>query len=258
MLRALIVDDEYPARQELRFMLEQLKNVEIVGEAAGAGEALKLIQALDYDILFLDINLPGINGLELAEKLQKMPKSPHIIFITAYDQYALEAFDVNAVDYIIKPINSVRLRRAINRIEEKKPKCEMSGEKRKVEPGNTTVDMITNAFPLKTNKLIANRDGKLILVDADDVFFAYIRGDDVYLKTQSGEMHTKYSLKELETKLNKERFVRTHRSFIVNINQIKEIMPFFNGTVILVMKDKEKSEVPVSRNQVKRIRKIFE
>ncbi|MDQ7789745.1 MAG: response regulator, partial [Clostridia bacterium] len=115
-LRALIVDDEYPARQELRYILGKFEDIEIVGEAANASEALALIKALGYSILFLDISMPGMNGLELGAAIQEMEKPPYVIFVTAYDEYALRAFDVNAIDYILKPIEENRLRMAVNKV----------------------------------------------------------------------------------------------------------------------------------------------
>lgn len=261
-LKALIVDDEYPARQELRYLMEQFDNVEIVGEAAGAAEALKLIQALEYDVLFLDISLPGINGLELAAKLQALPRKPRIIFITAYDNYALEAFDVNASDYILKPINKARLKQAIDKVAAGKRE---DGAARDMD-GKTFLapDYQGEVFPgtaaaeeVMAKRIIAESKGKRVLLDIDDICFAYVEDDVVFIKVFDGKLLTRFTLKELEARLNKRNFFRTHRSYIVNIHKVKEISPFFNGTCLLVMNDKEESEVPVSRNQAKLLRKLY-
>jgi len=260
-LRALIVDDEYPARQELRFLLEQFQDIEIVGEAAGAMEAYKLIQVLEYDILFLDIHLPGINGLELTAKFQELPKKPQVIFITAYDNYAVDAFAVDAADYIMKPINKVRLKRAIDKVKSRIGKANEAAN-----PEESAKERDSAAQPnggpkdreeLITSRIIAELKGRIILVDVDDIYFAYTEGDLVYLKTHTDKLITKYTLKELDSRLNKVKFFRTHRSFIVNIHKVKEIQPFFNGTYNLVLDDKEHSEVPVSRNQAKKLRKVL-
>jgi len=254
MLKALIVDDEYPARQELRYLLEQYKEIEIVGEAAGAAEALKLIQVLEYDILFLDINLPEINGLELTVKFQELTKKPQVIFITAYENFAVDAFAVDAADYIMKPVNKLRLRQAINKVISKNKEGEKPINEDKA-PGQGDEEI--NDPGLIANRVIAELKGRRILVDFDDIYYAFTEGDLVYIKTFTEKMLTRFTLKELEARLKTGYFFRTHRSYIVNINKVKEIQPFFNGTYNLVLEDKEHSEVPVSRNQSKRLRKIL-
>lgn len=261
ILRALIVDDEYPARQELRYLLEQFQDVEIVGEAAGAKEAYKLVEVLEYDILFLDINLPEVNGLELTAKFKEFSKKPQVVFITAYENYAVDAFEIDAADYIMKPINKLRLRQAIDKVINKKKK-ENEGnaaEGNYKEPGSSSIDVssLPGRAELISSRIIAELKGRMILVNVDDVYYAFTEGDLVYLKTYEDKMLTRFTLKELEARLNKSIFFRAHRSYIVNINKVKEIQPFFNGTYNLVLEDKERSEVPVSRNQAKKLRKIL-
>ncbi len=249
-LRALIVDDEYLARQELRFLLEQFKNIEIVGEAASATEALKLVQALEYDVLFLDINLPGITGVELAAKIQQLPRRPDVIFTTAYDNYALEAFSVNAVDYILKPISKPRLKQAIDKLKTKKSEAAPPSPPVRSHAASETDSMAIS-------RIIAESRDRMVLVDVDKIYFAFVRRDLVYIKTYDEEMLTRFTLKDLESKLGSKSYFRSHRSYIVNIQKVKEILPFFNGTSILVMEDKDKSEIPVSRNQSKKLRKLL-
>lgn len=250
-LKALIVDDEYPARQELRYLLEQFKDIEIVGEAAGATEAFRLIQVLEYDILFLDINLPGMNGLELTGKFSELSKKPKVIFITAYENYAVDAFAVDAVDYILKPISKSRLKQAIDKVMDKKSKEfeEVISE--------DSYAATSGASELLTSRIIAESKGRMILVDINDIYFAFTEGDTVFIKTYAEKMLTRSTLKELESRLNKEYFFRSHRSYIVNIHKVKEIQPFFNGTYNLVLEDKERSDVPVSRNKAKRLRTLL-
>jgi len=248
-LRALIVDDEYLARQELRFLLEQFKDIEIVGEAAGATEALKLIEALDYDVLFLDINLPGISGVELAHKISKHPRRPEVIFTTAYDNYAIEAFSVNAIDYILKPVSKQRLRQAVDKLRDKRSEQQAA-------PAAKSAQQSAQPDSISLNRIIAESGGRMVLVDVDKIYYAYVKRDLVYIKTYDEEMLTRFTLKELESKLGS-NFFRSHRSYIVNIQKVREIHPFFNGTHILVMEDKERSEIPVSRNQSKKLRKLL-
>lgn len=258
-LKALIIDDEYPARQELRFMLGCFNNIEIVGEATCATEALTLIKALDYQVLFLDINLPGMNGLELGAVIQELPRPPFVIFVTAYDDHAIEAFDVNAIDYILKPIDEKRLKRAIDRVI--KAQQEREACKPMTSADNLTLDAAkqaaTNTSEIKINRIPAEKQGKTILVDIGDLFYAFTERDYVYIKTFSDKLFTRFTLKELEARLGGGMFFRTHRCYIVNLHKVKEIVPFFNGTYNLVLEDKDQSEVPVSRAQAKKLRKIL-
>ncbi|AEG59046.1 LytR/AlgR family response regulator transcription factor [Desulforamulus ruminis] len=257
LLKALIVDDEYPARQELRFMLGRFDNIEIVGEATSANEALALIRALDYQVLFLDINLPGMNGLELGAVIQELPKPPFVIFVSAYDEHALKAFDVNAVDYILKPIDEKRLKRAIDRVIKAHQERDAS-----VASGGSAVPGTSKGLPgttdeIKINRIPAEKLGKTILVDIEEIFYAFTEQDYVYIKTFADKLFTRFTLKELDVRLGGGMFFRTHRCYIVNLQKVKEIVPFFNGTYNLVLEDKERSEVPVSRAQAKKLRKIL-
>lgn len=247
-LKALIVDDEYPARQELRYVLSKIDNVDIVGEATNAQEALALIKALDYTVLFLDIAMPGMNGLELGAVIQELPKPPHVIYVTAYDEYAVKAFDVSAVDYILKPIDEKRLRKAINKvIKLTREASTEAGAAREVktEPA------------IRIDRLPAEKNGKTILVNEGDIVYIFTEGDAVYIKTFADRFLARFTLKELEARLNQNVFFRTHRCFIVNLHKVKEIIPFFNGTYSLVVEDKERSEVPLSRAQAKKLRRIL-
>ncbi|AQS60138.1 LytR/AlgR family response regulator transcription factor [Desulforamulus ferrireducens] len=256
-LKALIVDDEYPARQELRYMLENFNNVEIVGEATSATEALALIKALDYQILFLDINLPGMSGLQLGAVIQELPRPPFVIFITAYDEHALEAFDVNAIDYILKPIDQSRLKRAIERVMRATQEREDSASKQSFVPPTNLKTQGEQGEGIKINRIPAEKQGKTFLVDIGDIFYAFTERDYVYIKTFSEKLFTRFTLKELEARLGSSMFFRTHRCYIVNLQKVKEIVPFFNGTYNLVLEDKDRSEVPVSRAQAKKLRKIL-
>jgi len=260
-LKSLIVDDEYPARQELRFALGGFDDVEIVGEATNAKEALTLIKALDYQVLFLDISMPGMSGLELGAAIQELPKKPHIIFITAYDEYAVSAFEVNAVDYILKPVDPKRLRKAIDKVIKLTQEAAVS-EVATCHDGRTAREVDPRAgqnvhSQIKIDRIPAEKQGKTILVTESDIFYAFIEQDYVYIKTFSDKLFTRFTLKELEARLNPQMFFRTHRCYLVNLHKVKEIVPFFNGTYTLIVEDKERSEVPVSRAQAKKLRRIL-
>jgi len=261
-LKALIVDDEYPARQELRYALNGFDCIEIVGEATNAQEAMALIKALDYQVLFLDISMPGMNGLELGAAVQELPCRPYVIFVTAYDEYAVKAFDVNAVDYLLKPVESSRLGKAICKVlkltQESMSAAEVSasGESEAAASGDQ-VERQAAPEQIKIDRIPAEKQGKTVLVAESDLFFAFTEQDYVYLKTYAEKLLVRFTLKELESRLNPMVFFRTHRCYLVNLHKVKEIVPFFNGTYNLVVEDKEKSEVPVSRAQAKKLRKIL-
>ncbi|MDI6711080.1 MAG: LytTR family DNA-binding domain-containing protein [Bacillota bacterium] len=245
-LKALIVDDEYPARQELRYALRKVEDVEVVGEAANAEEAMALIKALDYSILFLDISMPGMSGLELGAAIQEMKNPPYVIFVTAYDEYAVKAFEVNAIDYIMKPVEEKRLRQAINKVRRATQEREGHEPAREEELPPINIDRIT-----------AEVNGKTVLVNKDDIVYAFTEQDKVYLKTYGEKLTTHFTLKELEARLDPSVFFRTHRCCLVNLRKVKEIIPFFSGTYTLVVDDKERTEVPLSRTQAKKLRRVL-
>lgn len=258
-LKALIVDDEYPARQELRFALSGFEDIEIVGEATNAQEALALVKALDYHVLFLDISMPGMSGLELGAAIQELPRQPLIIFITAYDEYAVRAFEVNAVDYLLKPVEPGRLKKAIDKV--------MKAYQESAAPAESTDEAVSNngnnktpptpANQIKIDRIPAEKQGKTVLVAESDIFYAFTEQDYIYIKTYNDKLFTRFTLKELEARLNSSIFFRTHRCYLVNLHKVREIIPFFNGTYNLVVEDKENTEVPVSRAQAKKLRKIL-
>ncbi len=251
-LKALIVDDEYPARQELRYALGSFENIEIVGEATNAQEALALIKALDYQILFLDIFMPGMTGLALGAAIQELPQQPHIIFITAYDEYGVQAFEVNAVDYLLKPVEHSRLKKAIDKVVKLTQESTAKNHALMQNPIEAPLQE-----QIKIDRIPAEKQGKTVLVPESDIFFAFTEHDYIYLKTYADKLFTRFTLKELEARLDPKIFFRTHRCYLVNLHRVKEIAPFFNGTYNLVLEDKENSEVPVSRAQAKKLRKIL-
>ncbi|NLC76423.1 MAG: response regulator transcription factor [Clostridia bacterium] len=247
-LKALIVDDEYPARKELRYLLEQHQDIQVVGEATNAYEALELVAALDYAVLFLDIDMPGFTGLELAKHIRDTGKSPCVVFITAHEEFALDAFSVDAVDYLLKPIDSKRLAKTIQKIREiislKATAPKPQEAERKTGPGNLGL------IPVEYQ-------GKTILLDEENIIYVHASNDYTFIKTAKDKYLTRFTLKELEQRLDPKRFYRCHRSYLVNIKRTKEVIPLYNGTLILIVDDAEKSEVPVSRAQAKRIRQLL-
>jgi two-component system, LytTR family, response regulator len=252
-MRALIVDDEYPARKELRYLLQPYEFVKVVGEATNSIEALELIQNVEYSVLFIDIAMPGLNGIELAEQIKEIPNPPAIIFVTAHENFALAAFSANAADYLLKPINPKRLEEALlkvkKRVESQIPQ-EFTPPAPIPTPAESKPSLATDMIPVEYR-------GKTILLQEQEIIYAYTDNDYVYVKTYLDKYLTRFTLKEMESRLNSNIFFRSHRCYLVNIRKTKELVPFFNGTYTLIVDDQDKSEVPVSRTQSKKLRELL-
>ncbi|MHB1610917.1 MAG: LytR/AlgR family response regulator transcription factor [Sulfobacillus sp.] len=241
MLKALIVEDEYPARQELRYLLEPYQDqLEVIGEAQSVKEALRLIEAMDYDVVFLDVQMPGANGLELARQLKTLKPSLRVVFVSAHENYAVDAFAIQVVDYLLKPVSSDRMAETMRRL--------LAPEEGNDKPKDAIPALAW--VPCEVN-------GHTIPVAVGDIIYATAERDIIYICTVQDRYPTRFTLQELQERLPPETFLRTHRSFIANLHQVKEIMPYFNGTYLLKMKDKPQSEVVVSRSNVRRVKELF-
>ena len=234
-LKALVVDDEAPARGELRFMLAEAGGVEVVGEAGNAAEAMQLIQAIPYDVVFLDIDMPGLTGMHLAEALSELESPPAIVFVTAHSEHAVRAFEVEATDSLVKPVEVERLRRAIERLAPAAPA-----------PGTARVERVP-----------VEKAGKKLLLAVEEIFYDMAKDDYSYLFTDGERYLSTLSLAELERKLAPRGFFRVHRRFLVNLAQVKEVVPMYGGTLLLTMKDRTGSQVPVSRRRVPSLKKAL-
>ncbi len=257
-LTAVIVDDEGLARDELGFLLGQVGGVEIVGQAANGVEAVATITRLKPDVVFLDIQMPGLTGFEVARRMIDAGTPSHIVFVTAYDQHAIEAFEVNAVDYLLKPVDPSRLEVAIQRTR-KRITVERGDRDAGVSPEQ--LEKIVEAVAERRNRrdrLALKVGERFLLVQADEVIYASL-ADDVI--TVVAGRHTGTSscrtLDELQEQLDPGVFWRVHRSHLVNINKVKEIVPWFNRNYILRMKDEKATEIPVSRNHTRRLREYL-
>jgi DNA-binding LytR/AlgR family response regulator len=242
-LRALIVDDEAPARSELRYMLEKMDGIDVVGESANAKEALKLIKALKHDVIFLDIQMPGLTGLDVAEALRKLPSPPALVFVTAYDEHAVKAFELEATDYLLKPFDEKRLRQTLNKL------AKLKGKRRHLETSGES--------PVFLDKVPVEKAGKTLLLDLEDIVYADIRYGYAHVHTFDDIYLTNFTLGELEERLKKKQFFRTHRTYLVNLNKAKEIVPLFKGNCLLRVADNKTTEIPVSRRQARKLRAML-
>ena len=251
-LRAVLVDDEQLARDELGFLLGQLGGVEVIGQAGNGVEALATIDRLQPDLVFLDVQMPGLTGFEVARRMLHTHAPTHIIFVTAYDQHAIEAFEVNAVDYLLKPIEAGRLETAVQRA------------RRRVAPAVPMNDQLERIVQLIETKRprpeqVAVRIGeRFLLVQAEDIIYASMADESINIVTGQVSGGSSFrTLDELQARLDPAVFWRVHRSHLVNINKIKEIVPWFSRNFILRMKDTKGTEIPVSRSQTRRLREYL-
>jgi DNA-binding LytR/AlgR family response regulator len=287
-IRAVIVDDEQLARQELEYLLRKADDVEIVAQGKNGVEAVELVRAHQPDVVFLDVQMPGLDGFAVLKKLlEKGRKSPlpNIVFATAFDRYAVRAFEVNAVDYLLKPFDEKRVRNTLERVRTRLAEIaagspisatatatKSSAAKEssiEVAPASNAVDERLDALvrlleqqqvPAKNTaaKIVLRVGGRLLLVEQRDICFASIEEGTISVATHSIEGQSNCrTLEDLLELLDPELFWRAHRSFVVNIHRIQEVVPWFKSSYQLRMDDRRHTEIPVSRGQTKRLRELF-
>jgi two-component system response regulator LytT len=252
-LSAVIVDDEQLARDELSFLLKSAGDVIIVAQGRNGLDAVNLVKEHSPDILFLDVQMPGLDGFGVIKKLlDKKISLPQIVFATAYDQYAVKAFEVNAVDYLLKPFDKKRVNQALEKARKKLQTTASSTDKL-----DTLVKLLEAQRP-QHSKVLLRSAGRLLLVEQKDVCFASIENGiiTVVANLLEGQSNCR-TLEELLTDLDQDLFWRAHRSYVVNINRIKEVVPWFKSSYQLRMDDRKQTEIPVSRAQTKRLRELF-
>jgi two-component system LytT family response regulator/two-component system response regulator LytT len=248
-ISALLVDDEQLARDELSFLLKEFPEIEVLATAKNGLEAIKLIENLEPDVVFLDVQMPGLDGLGVIQKLrEKNVPLPHFILATAYDQYALEAFRLEALDYLLKPIEKDRLALTIER-----------AHKVLAEQAKTAQPEAAPPKPMtQRTKLLVKSSNRNFIVDAQDVVYATIEDGLITVVATGVEGESNYrTIEELQSNLDPDTFWRVHRSFLVNINRIREVIPWFKSSFQLRMDDKKQTEIPVSRVQTKRLRALL-
>lgn len=256
-VRALVVDDEQPARQELCFQLARLDGVEVAGEAGNGIDALALIRDLRPDLVLLDVQMPGRTGFEVAQEILDRRLDTRIVFVTAYDEHAIDAFEVNAVDYLLKPVEPARLGRAVERARDR-----MSSER---SAGGGAAGVAGDDLQRLAQYVAGRRAGReqlavkvgdrFQLIPASDIIYASLADDVITIVTSRVTGRSNYrTLDELQSNLDPAAFWRVRRSHLVNINKVKEIVPWFSRNYILKMRDPNATEIPVSRSQTRRLR----
>ena len=261
LLTALLVDDEQLARDELRYLLGQQDfGVEIVAQASNGMEALAMIEQFEPDIVFLDVQMPGLTGFEVARRLAGAGSPTHVIFVTAYDHYAIDAFEVNAVDYLLKPFDAARLTAALQRAQrrvelERRPDAASGPTPRLADDQLERIARLVADRQQRQDQLAIKVRDRFLLVKAEEIICASMADNSITVVTNQHAGIANYrTLDELQTRLDPSVFWRVHRAHLVNINMIKEIVPWFSRNYILKMKDAKNSEIPVSRSQTRRLR----
>lgn len=267
-LTALIIDDEPLARQELQYLLERAGGVDVLAQGTNGIEAVELIRTHRPDVVFLDVQMPGLDGFGVLKKLldRKVPL-PQVIFATAYNQYAVRAFEVNAVDYLLKPFDRKRVLQTIEKAQSRLTQGE------RTDGGGTSADTESKLDALlrlmgeqaqapmakaHTSKVVVRAQSRLLLVDQKEICFAAIDEGTITVVTSTVEGHSNCrTIEELQDQLDPEAFWRAHRSFLVNIQHIREVVPWFKSSYQLRMDDPKKTEIPVSRAQTKRLKELF-
>jgi two-component system response regulator LytT len=249
-ISTLIVDDEQLALEELSYLLKDFPDIELLQTASNGLEALKAIEELEPELVFMDVQMPGMDGLSVIGKLrEKGAPLPHFVLTTAYDHYAVEAFRVHALDYLLKPVEKNRLAESIAR-------ARRSFEER--QHAEEPVESPSPRASAQRTKLLVKTNNRNLIVDAQDMIYATIDDGLITVVTSHFEGQSNYrTIEELQSNLDPELFWRVHRSYLVNINRIREVIPWFKSSFQLRMDDKKQTEIPVSRIQTKRLRSLL-
>ncbi len=251
----LIVDDEQLAREELSYLLKDFPEIDVLDFASNGLEAAQMIEQLEPDLVFIDVQMPGLDGLGVIRQVrEKGGPLPHFVLTTAFDHYAIEGFRLQALDYLLKPIEKDRLVETVGRarrmVEERQAAQDRGATP---DPSNAGLKNI-----LQRSKLLVRSNNRNLIVDAHDMIYATIDDGLITVVTSQFEGQSNYrTIEELQSNLDPNLFWRVHRSFLVNINKIREVIPWFKSSFQLKMDDKKQTEIPVSRIQTKRLRSLL-
>jgi two-component system, LytTR family, response regulator LytT len=253
-MKILIVDDEEPARGELRYIIQNLVPKAEFFEAVHGEEALQKFAQKPTEVVFLDIHIPGLDGLAVASILIESPDPPLIVFATAYDEYALRAFELAALDYVVKPFKEIRLAQTINRIRQA-----LSGERLREESQSLMRNyLMSSPGHTRLNKIWGQRPNEnWVLLDASNVLWVTAEDKHVYIQTLDGErLLVRSTLKELEPRLIEHNFTRVHKAYLVNLLHVDELIPWFSGNYLISMKDSGRTRIPLSRRYLVKFKQL--
>ena len=253
-MQILIADDETPARGELCYILENLVPEATFYEATNGQAALNLIESEPIEVAFLDINMPDVDGLAVAATIMDGPEPPLIVFATAYDEHAVRAFELAALDYVVKPFDERRLAQTVERIRQ------ALDERATLTQRQTALrEYLLSTVPTAgLTKLWGKRENETrVLVDYADILWVVAEIKKVYVHTTAGEkLPVRYTLKELEPRLSRHNFARVHKGYLVNLDHVAEVVPWFSGTYLIRMADEAQTEIPMSRRYAAHLKKV--
>ncbi len=254
-ISTIVVDDEKLACEELTYLLKDFPELEVIATSSNGLEAVDLIRRLEPELVFLDIHMPGLNGLGVVRKLKEIQGDlPNFIFVTAYDQHAVEAFRLEAMDYLLKPLERERLAETIGRAK----RSIQDRRHPEAQAAAAHAAALGSAPATPRTKLLVRANNRNFIVDANDVIYATINDGLITLVTTNLEGLSNYrTIEELQANLDRETFWRVHRSYLVNLNRIKEVIPWFKSSYQVRMDDRKHTEIPVSRVQTRRLRELF-
>jgi two-component system response regulator LytT len=233
-IRAIVVDDEEPAREEIKFLLSHFTDFELVGEFSDAFNALNTLLSKQVDVVFFDVDMPGFSGIKLAEVLKNVKNAPIIVFVTAYSEYAVKAFELNATDYLVKPVDPKRFSETVARVKEK------LADKKTETP----------------NFIIGEKQSSLFLLKPNEIIYLYSKNEKTFAKTKDGDLYCKgVTLQSAEERLKQSHFFRIHKSYLVNVNEIKKVIPWFKGKYMIEMSSGDK--LPLSPHRQKEFREKY-
>ena len=235
MLKAMIVDDEAPARSELRFLLDEEGNTEVVAEAASVSEAIEKLKEYPCDVVFLDINMPEVNGLKFAAGLQCLTSPPAVVFVSAYSEYALEAFQVKAVDYLVKPVETERLAQALAHVRD-----------------NVNLRIAAQ----KSQRIAVEKNGNKMFIPIDSIRYVMARDDYSLLHTDNDRYYSPLSLTQFEKRYEAHGFFRVHRGYLINVSFVQSVTPQQGGTLLVSMRGSDEA-IPVSRRRASALKRAL-
>lgn len=257
-MKAIIVEDEIPAREELEYLIEEYSEIEVINSFDDGLDVLKFLQEQEVDVIFLDINIPSLDGILLASTISKFTKKPYIVFTTAYKEHAAKAFELEAFDYILKPYDERRIAGMLIRLE--------ADFKRSQAETILTDQYLASKMDWKmeevdghvkaSNRINLKKNDKIIVTDVNDVYYVLASEKVTLVYTRQEEYTMPMSISEFHSLLPEDIFFRCHRSYTVNLTKIREIVPWFNQTYMLRLKDLS-AEIPVSRSKVKVFKQIM-
>ena len=246
----VLVDDEMPICDELEYLFQSHPDFVVTAKFNVAQKALDYVTSHPCDLILLDINMPGLNGLEFARCIGELKLSTFIVFVTAYEKYAVDAFNTPAIGYITKPVSQLALTRTLAKV-----KGLLDAVRR---PDATPESSDAKAAPdlaERSEKLTVSRDGKLYPISKSDITMAYVHNKEVFVRTARGDFYSPLTMQEMAAFLSSAPFLQVHRQYIVNLDCVEEIVPWFNGAYLLHLKGQNDMDIPISRNHIQEVKK---